>query len=389
MREWSKRHPQGSDAMLAGVVLFASTLIFFGGRDLQPKSRNPDGWFAVLHLLLALPLLRRRAHPRIVASCIGVVTLGIWLRNYPDGATALAGSISLYSLARYEERPGWLEGIRLLLPLVLVALFLAAFRETPGGWSQAIGRIAVITGTFAFGDSARMRAKLLESLEERARRAEADRASSAQRAVLDERARIARELHDVVAHSLSVMVVQSGAAERLIAKDPEAATRSVRAVADTGRDALSDMRRIFGVLDSAPDGETGSETGFVPQPTLADIDALVQRCRAAGLPVNLSIVGNGHLLPAGVQLSVYRIVQEGLTNVLKHAGRATANVVISVEDTISVLISDDGMGVAAKEAVPGSGRGLVGMRQRAEALDGSFHAAPKRGGGFEVKVIFP
>lgn len=209
-------------------------------------------------------------------------------------------------------------------------------------------------------------------LVERAERLEREQATEARAAVAEERARIAREMHDVVAHSLSVMVVQAEAAEAMLEVDPQRAHRPLAAVQDTGRAALADLRRMLGALRQADaDGPD-----MAPQPGLAGLEALADHVRDAGLPVDLRVEGDPRPLPPGIDLSAYRIVQEGLTNVLKHAGPARAEVVVSYgPDEIALRVTDDGVGP------PGDGRngghGLVGMRERVAVYGGELTAGPR------------
>ena len=200
-----------------------------------------------------------------------------------------------------------------------------------------------------------------------------------------ERARIARELHDVVAHRVSLMTVQAGAARVVAAEQPEVAARALGAVEQAGRDALSALRHLLGVL--RPDGDADATA---PQPRVADLPALAAELRAAGLDVTLAVDDAPAHVPARVGLSVYRIVQEALTNALRHAGPGTGVDVrvASGPRCVCVTVDDDGRGVAAAPS-PGVGHGLIGMRERAVALGGSLDAAPVRGGGFRVVATLP
>jgi signal transduction histidine kinase len=224
-----------------------------------------------------------------------------------------------------------------------------------------------------------MRGKLRRSdeLERRAERLEHERAT----AVADERARIARELHDVIAHSVSVMVVQAGAAEEVLKRSPEAALEPLRAVQETGRQALVEMSRLVGLLR-----ETGQEIGLTPQPRLDELEELVASVEHAGLPVSLSLEGDRRRLPLGIELTAYRVVQEALTNALKHAGEASAEVRVRYEpDALLLEVLDDGPGANGY----GGGHGLAGMRERVGVFGGEVTAGPRASGGFAVRVRLP
>jgi signal transduction histidine kinase len=233
------------------------------------------------------------------------------------------------------------------------------------------------------GRVVRSRFQLTAELHEAAVRAAEDREAEAVRAVADERRRIARELHDVVAHSVSMMVVQAGGARRILERDPARAIAAAELIERTGREALSEMRRLLGVLH--PD----EHADYAPQPTLLELDTLVERARGAGVPVELRVDGERRALPPGLDLAAYRVVQEALTNVLKHGGGAPTEVrVLYRADAVEVHISDRGDG-ALNTRLGGSGHGLVGMRERVRMYGGELQAGRRRGGGFEVRVRLP
>jgi signal transduction histidine kinase len=233
------------------------------------------------------------------------------------------------------------------------------------------------------GRVVRSRFQLTAELHEAAVRAAEEREAEASRAVADERRRIARELHDVVAHSVSMMVVQAGGARRILDRDPARAIAAAELIERTGREALSEMRRLLGVLH--PD----EHADYAPQPTLLELDALVERARGAGVPVELTVDGERRELPAGLDLAAYRVVQEALTNVLKHGGGAPTEVRVHYRaDAVEVRISDRGEG-ALNARLGGSGQGLVGMRERVRMYGGELQAGRRRGGGFEVNVRLP
>jgi len=233
------------------------------------------------------------------------------------------------------------------------------------------------------GRVVRSRSQLTAELHEAAVRAADEREAEAVRAIADERRRIAREMHDVVAHSVSMMVVQAGGARRILARDPARAVVAAELIERTGREALAEMRALLGVLHA------DEHATYAPQPGLGELDSLVRRVRGAGVPVALVIEGEQPELPAGLDLAVYRVVQEALTNVVKHAGGAAAEVWVQYRaDAVEVRISDRGGG-AAGALLGGGGHGLVGMRERVRMYGGELHAGRRRGGGFEVRVRLP
>ena len=184
------------------------------------------------------------------------------------------------------------------------------------------------------------------------------------------------------------MVVQATAGQRLIGRNPERAAESMSSVAETGRRALGEMRRILGVLDTRPDGEHGTQER-TPQPGFDDIDALVERCRSAGMEIDYERQDADAPFDAGVELAVYRVIQEALTNVLKHAGTAAVVVRVKVDDSVRVEVADDGVGLAAARPSDGCGRGVIGMRARVESVGGQFHAEARPGGGWIVRATMP
>jgi signal transduction histidine kinase len=252
----------------------------------------------------------------------------------------------------------------------------------------------VITGTIIFagpsliawvlGDSMRYRRAYYAALEDRAARLERERDAQAQIAAAAERARIARELHDVVAHNVSVMVVQADGASYALDRSPERARQALAAISSTGRQALSEMRRMLGVLRS-DDGETG----VAPLPGIAQLGELLEQTRATGLTVSFTVEGVPAPLPGGLALAAYRIVQESLTNTRKHGGpAASAQVLLRYcEDVLVLQITDDGFGSAA--GADGGGHGLTGMRERVALYNGTLQAGPLPGGGYQVTARLP
>ena len=246
-------------------------------------------------------------------------------------------------------------------------------------------RLPGVFGTlfWVVGRTIASRSHLTAELHEAALRAGEELELDATRAVAEERRRIAREMHDVVAHSVSMMVVQAGGARRILDRDPERAIAAAELIERTGRDALAEMRRLLGVLHA------DQPAGYAPQPTLAKLDGLVERARAAGLPVTLAVSGERPELPAGLDLAAYRVLQEALTNVIKHGGSAPTDVRVHYRpDAVEVLVTDEGDG-AVDARLDGSGQGLVGMHERVRMFGGELEAGARAGGGFAVAVRLP
>jgi signal transduction histidine kinase len=246
----------------------------------------------------------------------------------------------------------------------------------------AIHLTAAIAGEVVHG----RRLRLVE-LEQRAARAEAERNLLAREAIRDERARIARDLHDVVAHGMSVMVVQAGAAERIVTVDPDGARRALGHIQHAGREALSEMRRMLDLLrDDHP-----SALDLAPQPTVNDLHDVVRQCTDSGIPTQLMIMGEPTSRSVGQEMAAYRIAQEALTNVIKHAG-LHAHAMVRVQyrpDDIRLEVTDDGVGASSHDINAATGHGLVGMRERVELYGGDFRVGPRPGGGFRVAATIP
>jgi signal transduction histidine kinase len=275
------------------------------------------------------------------------------------------------------------------LGLVYVTLILVvAFNAKYQRWSPAdlISEGVLMATAWILGDNLRTRRAYTASVEERAARLEQEQLDSASRAVNEERARIARELHDVVAHSVSVMVVQAGAARRVMDRDPDRAADALSSIESSGRQALDELRRLLAMLRHYGD----QRPALSPQPTIEDLETLIAQIEEAGLPVTLIVEGQPRHLPSGVDLSVFRIVQEALTNTLKHAGPARATVRVRYEpDHLLLTVTDNGRGLAEQLKRDNGdrvsrGHGLVGMRERVALFDGDLQAGPKPGGGYEV-----
>lgn len=337
---------------------------------------------AATYLLLAassIALMWRRTLPLTVLAATLAASL-VWDLIGLDDGPSLAILVSLYGVGRFieEDRISFLAVTTALIVVVVDDLLIEGESLAVVGLSLVL----VLLGWY-LGRAVKGRREYLALVEERAEYLERERVAEAQRAVTEERTRIARELHDVVAHRVSMITVQAGAAQTVASSDPEKAIRAMEAVEEAGREALNELRQVLGVLRADEESES-----LVPMHGLADIPDLVTDATEAGMMVSLSSEGVPGEVVAGVDLASYRIVQEALTNVLKHAGpNPKAEVRLSANgQMLTIEVTDRGSGVST---MPGAGQGLVGMRERAALLGGTFEAGPRPGGGFRVLAHLP
>jgi signal transduction histidine kinase len=387
VRDWGRARPWVLDYVLVGLLLVFSLDPLLG--EATQDERDPNALAALLFAVSIVPILWRRTHPLPVLFVVGAAALTYEAFDFPESSlNAISALIAIYASAAYSEnrRHAYMGAgfAAVLIGLILVA-----------NWDPETAQVAdlianyVIFGTaWVAGDNIRQRRERVRALEERAVLAEQSRDEEAARAVSAERTRIARELHDVVAHSVSVMVVQAGAARRVLQQaepDPDRAIQALDAVENTGRESLTELRRLLGVLRKEDDRSFGR----VPQPTISAVDALVTQTREAGLDVALVIEGNPTPLAPGVDLTAYRIVQEALTNALKHAGPGVhADVHVCYGDAeLEILVSDNGRG--SHVARPAGGHGLVGMQERVNLFGGQLVTGNRSGGGFQVRATLP
>jgi signal transduction histidine kinase len=390
MKEWaggSRRLPASAWVFDSGLALAAagvSTLMFTDFMN-TAQPTPPRGMLALgyaLALLHTLPLAARRRFPgAVLALCVAtglaVATLGV-----PE-LLGIAILVAVYSVAAYGDR--WVS----LAGLAAAELGAAAVQLTQGSfqWPTPITNALVIAAAWLLGHFVGVRRAYTARLEQTAE-LERARAEQARQAVAEERLRLARELHDVVAHSISVIAVQSGVGAHVAKTQPEEAAKALAAIEVTSRAALTELRRLLGVLrqEDEPQGD------LAPVPGLADLDSLLAEVAKAGLAVRLQVEGRPAQLPAGVDLSAYRIVQEALTNVVKHAGPARAQVAIRYRDhEVMVEVTDDGRGAAAPtgDGRARVGHGLIGMRERVAVFGGDLQTGPRPGGGFRVAARLP
>jgi signal transduction histidine kinase len=385
MRRWpgparSKVFDLAYAAVLAVISVGA---LWIEPPDQSDTLRSVDALGVLLALASSLPLAWRRSHALRVFGFLAIPAIALELLTYSN-AGPITVLIALYTVASVCDRRRSLTALAVTGAAVLVVL-IASWDELTA--IDVIANYLVFGTAWILGDNVRTRRQYVAELEEKAVRMEAEREAQAQRAAAAERTRIARELHDVVAHSVSVMTVQAGAARRVLDQagaDPDV-REALATVEATGREALAELRRAVGVLR-----EDDESAGTAPQPGVADLPALVARAREAGLSVELEVEGEPRPLPSGVDLSAYRIAQEAITNAIKHAGPALARVLVRYgADALEVQVVDDGRGAAADPAPPGGGNGLVGMRERVALFGGELRAGPRPGGGYEVKARLP
>jgi signal transduction histidine kinase len=381
---WLSRHPK----LVDGVLAFVLALLGAGSAVWHPRH-----WAAApLILLLVIPVVLRRKYPTVafaVAAAAGGLQI---LTSVGPIGSDFAIVILLYTVAAYRPR-------RISVPALGICLIGSAVAVAT--WTPKIGTVGqIFVGSVMFGgtaliawvlgDSMRYRRGYLIALEDRAARLEAERDAQAQIAAAAERARIARELHDVIAHNVSVMVVQADGASYALQYEPERARQAMAAISRTGRQALIEMRRLLGVLR-----DEDERAELAPQPGLDQLRELIDQARGAGMSVSLVLQGTARPLDKGTELAAYRVVQESLTNTRKHGGLAVAAAVTLsyTGNGLLVQVTDDGRGAAAAEA--GSevgtvaGHGLIGMRERIAMYGGTVQAGPLPGGGYQVSAVLP
>ncbi len=383
---WLQGHPKLVDASIAAALGLISALSS-QTTSTEGLSAEHDALFFLLVLTMTAPLIWRRVRPDVVlALCLGAF-LVFWACKYDDVWANNSPMIAMYSIGAYLPRHKSVpRTLGIIGAGVFASIFITTLIDPPDSSPFSIvSSVAVFGCAWLLGQNTRLRRADVAALEERAEQAERARDEEARQAAELERTRIAREMHDIVAHSMSVMVVQAGGARKLLASDREGATEALLAVEATGRQGLNEMRRLLGVLRSEED-EGGR---LAPQPTLASLDDLVARSTSEEFAIELSVDGEVKPVSPGVDVSAYRIVQEALTNVHKHAGNAKVDVRVEYEPHwISLTIADDGRG-AARDISSTGGHGLIGMRERVEVYGGQFSAGPQPGGGFAVKARLP
>jgi signal transduction histidine kinase len=378
--------PTARPALLPDVALAAALTAFAQldiHLDLDNSAQFGPQWAVVLSSLVATAALafRRRAPLAtmlVVAAAVAgpqlgtVLTITLWGHFLPL-------LVAAYSVVRHADRERAALGLLVAVTALAVLFLRVPSIGTAANVPFAFVPLAVVT---AVGRGLRRRDRSHATLSLQASRLADEQAAWARDAVAAERARIARELHDVVAHCVSVMVIQAGAAEDLLDRDPDGARQPLRAVQQTGQQAVAELGHMLGLLRRAATSET-----LVPQPGVAQLPELLAHLREAGLSVRYDVEGTPRDLPPGLDVALYRLAQEALTNVLKHARGARATVVLRYADAaVELAVHDDGR---AAVSGPALGHGLIGMRERVALYGGSLEAGPRPGGGFAVDAVLP
>lgn len=380
-REWA------FDIAVALIVLVLGLVgtIEIGDTPDNPFTREADAFHFILIGLISLPLIFRRVYPLPVM----VVVLGAWIidrgLDYPDTPGAAGVAIAFYTIGASLDRK---QSLRIggISALVVVGWTLIGAVTLESVHSFSVLTTFVATATpLLLGREMHERRERVEELRRRAERAEQDREERARQAVVEERARIARELHDVVAHQMTVMTLQAEGAIRIADDSDPRVVEALETIRVAGHRALAEMRRTVGLLRTSDDAAATE-----PLPRLTDLDKLISQMRDAGVPVEMDVTGNQRPLSDGAELSAYRVVQESLTNAIRHGGPdVTAKVSIDYgDDRLDVSVADDGRGSSANSTDTG-GHGIIGMRERIAVLGGEFEAGPKTGGGYLVHATIP
>ncbi|KDN78546.1 histidine kinase [Streptomyces olindensis] len=371
VRAFDHRHPLLWDLHFAGFWVTAALIDWAGGgwRHNAHSLDVPGGLLLALSLGFSLPLLWRRTHPgAALAATVPFALVNAW-----TGAALQAALLQLVLVYHLALRRA-LRDLWWATALVIAPVLVSVARHGEGSWDQQIGsQLMSITVAALIGVTVRTRRNYTEALEDRARRLERERDQQAQLATAAERARIAREMHDIIGHNLSVITGLADGGRYAATKSPERAAQALDAIATTSRQALTELRRLLDVLGE----EEKQQADRTPQPGLTDLDQLLDGVRSAGLTIHTTTHGSP-TLPPGRQLTVYRVIQEALTNTLKHGGPdATADIELSYEDrgAVTVTITDTGNG--SRPQSPAGGRGLPGMRERTALYGGTLEAGPR------------
>jgi signal transduction histidine kinase len=385
---WGAEHSFVLDIIIA-LVVGALTVIGLLTAEPEGSERSADTLAVLLVLGQTASFVYRRRAP--LRSLVGVALFAVtfWVADYAtnfDVFTVLAVYAATAHGGADRARVWRVVGAVVAgMTVVAVAGVISQIDDLPA--TAVIGIAALLLTAAIAGEVVHGRQLRLVELEQRAARAEAERNLLAREAIRDERARIARDLHDVVAHGMSVMVVQAGAAERIVAVDPDGARKALGHIQHAGREALSEMRRMLDLLRD----EHPSALDLAPQPTVNDLNQVVRQCTDSGIPTQLVILGEPTSRSVGQEMAAYRIAQEALTNVIKHAGQH-AHAMVRVQyrpDDIRLEVTDDGVGASSHEINAATGHGLVGMRERVELYGGDFRVGPRPGGGFRVAATIP
>jgi signal transduction histidine kinase len=380
LTEWFRGvDPRIIDALIGTAFTVFGLIGLLADKDPHDYYRSPNALAVVLSLFCSVPYFFRRRAPLTVLMTNVVALVILSVMQFGSNVPSQMVLVGAYTVgAHCANRARTIGVVSIALGVLTVAVV-----GIPDATSANLALTgAIYAAAYLFGSTVRNRRLYTDQLEERAADLVRERDEEAKRAVADERLRIAQELHDVVAHSMGVIAVQAGVGEHVIDRDPGEAKKALAAIATTSRSTLTEIRRLLGVL------RDNDGAAHAPAPGLGDLPRLVSDLAAAGLPVEVHANGERLELPPGVDLTAYRIVQEGLTNVLKHAGPATACVrVTATPGVLNLEITDDGRGVNARAT--SGGHGLLGMRERVAVYGGTLETGPRTGGGFRVAAQIP
>ena len=380
---WLRRHPRAADGLLTLLIVAAAIPAHLTGQTSvdDPNQLDPTWWTVLLVLAGTVPVFWRRTHP--LAAGLVVVSAEVLALFIGVGGAAFIGSVvAVYSIGAHTTGINRARAMSAITALVAL-LFVAGWIDGLSLLDEFISTGVLLITAFVLGDNLRRRREQNEDLAERAERAEREQGLLAEQRVAAERNRIARDLHDVVAHSVSVMVIQAAAARRSLADAPELSAEALEAIESTGRQTMTELRSILGVLrtDAEP-----VDAPPAPQPTLEHLEHLVG---ADDLPIRVTIDGEIATLPNSVSVTGFRLIQEALTNIRRHAG-VVHDISISLRisgEVVTIEIGDDGRGAGAGQSTDGFG--IIGMHERVTAAGGTLDVGPRVGGGWRVRAHLP
>ncbi|WP_203416608.1 sensor histidine kinase [Jiangella ureilytica] len=383
------------DASLTIVLAATAVVALFVYTDPSGiEYADADALGIALVLFITVPLIVRRRRPVAVGLVTAAGLAAFTAVDYAMPTAAAVALIAVYTAANYAGL-----AVSLLVAgaqMAASAAYAVVSVDRHPDLTMDLGANIIIScllilGAWGIGRAVRSRRLYTAELEDRARRLERAHDVEVRAAIAEERSRIARELHDVVAHHVSVMTVQAAGARRSLRRDVDRTADALQAIEDIGRSALQEMRRVVGVLRTPDGDDRGAQPAtLAPQPGLGDLALLAEQMRDAGLPVDVRVEGEPGAVPVGVDLAAFRVIQEALTNTIKHAGPSAATVHVRyLPSEVHVEVSDDGHGVAAALEGRRPGHGLLGMRERVALYGGTLAAGPRRGGGYEVRAKIP
>lgn len=363
-----------SDLIVAAVLgVFAELDVLLSGDWRGPVAIN-----VLVVAAMVVSLVWRRSQPLIALFAVmgGVAALSLAFGSSQTWTSVFLSMVAVYSAVTNAPNPLIVAAVAAIAATVTTLRDPLIHSFGDAAWTSTLFGLTFVAGLG--GRSIRARHSALKDRAEALDREEEERATAA---AAEERRRIARELHDIISHSLGVLVLQAGAAEQVLDRDPAAVRELLGSIRATGQEAVAEMGTLLGLVRGEP------ETSREPQPSLAELDRLITKTRQAGLPVELEITGERRRLPAALELSAFRVVQEGLTNALKHSGPSPTRVALQYRDhDLEVVVTDDGIGSSAG---PGARRGLAGLRERVAVFNGTLEAGPGPEGGWALRARFP